>query len=41
MVGTLGAGWTATLFACLSCVGMFILILLKLRGEDIRKFSGY
>lgn len=41
MVGKLGAGWTATLFACLSCVGMFILILLKIKGEDIRKFSGY
>lgn len=41
MVETLGAGWTATLFAGLSCIGMFILILLKMRGEEIRKFSGY
>jgi predicted MFS family arabinose efflux permease len=41
MVSNLGAGWTCTLFACLSWFGMTIVIILKTRGEHIRSWSGY
>ncbi|KAG2194278.1 hypothetical protein INT46_000046 [Mucor plumbeus] len=41
MIASLGAGWTSTLFACLSWLGMFIVLILKIWGEPIRHFSGY
>jgi MFS family permease len=41
MVANLGAGWTSTLFACLSWGGMFIILVLKIWGEPIRRWSGY
>ncbi|OBZ81570.1 MFS antiporter QDR2 [Choanephora cucurbitarum] len=41
MVQALGAGWTCTLFACLSWVGMLLLFILKIYGEPIRSWSGF
>jgi MFS family permease len=41
MVANLGAGWTSTLFACLSWGGMLIILVLKIWGEPIRRWSGY
>ncbi|GAA5802672.1 hypothetical protein HPULCUR_008146 [Helicostylum pulchrum] len=41
MIASLGAGWTSTLFAVLSWVGMLIAFILKIRGEKIRRWSGY
>ncbi|KAI7908346.1 major facilitator superfamily domain-containing protein [Cokeromyces recurvatus] len=41
MIAGLGTGWTATLFACLSWFGMLLMLILKIWGESIRRFSGY
>ncbi|OAD07841.1 hypothetical protein MUCCIDRAFT_135793 [Mucor lusitanicus CBS 277.49] len=41
MIAALGAGWTCTLFACLSWLGMFIALVLKLWGDRIRAWSGF
>ncbi|RCI01818.1 hypothetical protein CU098_005540 [Rhizopus stolonifer] len=41
MIQALGPGWTCTLFACLSWVGMGIIVILKIYGEPIRRWSGY
>ncbi|KAI8984509.1 major facilitator superfamily domain-containing protein [Mycotypha africana] len=41
MVATLGAGWTCTLFAGLSWLGMGITAVLKIWGEPMRQRSGY
>ncbi|CAO0795331.1 unnamed protein product [Mucor circinelloides] len=41
MIANLGSGWTSTLFACLSWVGMLIALILKIWGESIRGWSGY
>lgn len=40
MTATLGPGWTTTLLACLPWVGMMLMIILKIWGERIRKWSG-
>lgn len=41
MISSLGAGWTSTLFACLSWLGMFIALILKIWGDRIRNWSGF
>ncbi|CAO0791641.1 unnamed protein product [Mucor circinelloides] len=41
MIATLGAGWTCTLFACLSWLGMLIALILKLWGDRLRAWSGF
>lgn len=41
MIASLGVGWTTTLFAGLSCIGMLIAFILKVQGEQIRRWSGY
>jgi MFS family permease len=41
MVSNLGAGWTVTLFAGLSWIGMALLLIIKIWGEPIRAWSGY
>ncbi|KAI8985212.1 major facilitator superfamily domain-containing protein [Pilobolus umbonatus] len=41
MVSALGAGWTCTLFACLSCLGLFTVFLLSIWGEKVRGWSGF
>jgi MFS family permease len=41
MINGLGPGWTSTLFACLSVFGMFLMIILKIWGESIRRYSNF
>lgn len=41
MTEGLGAGWTSTLFACLSWLGICIMLGLKIWGARMRAWSGY
>lgn len=41
MIASLGTGWTTTLFAGLSWLGMLIAFILKVHGEQIRRWSRY
>ncbi|KAI9027644.1 major facilitator superfamily domain-containing protein [Phycomyces nitens] len=41
MVAALGAGWTTVLLAGLTWASMGILFIVKIRGERLRKYSGF
>ncbi|KAG2206520.1 hypothetical protein INT47_008537 [Mucor saturninus] len=41
MTEGLGAGWTSTLFACLSWLGISIMLVLKIWGHRMRAWSGF
>ena len=38
---TIGPGWTSTLLSALTWMSVMILLLLKLYGERMRRWSGY
>lgn len=41
MTRAVGAGWVTFFFGMLNLVWAFLILLLKLKGTQIRKYSGY